>query len=69
MIMPLNVRFKFFTAVAMKMLYFWMWHYVSLVRPDVSAERAASILKVEGIRVLGTALAVTSGLNQAEKKH
>jgi hypothetical protein len=37
-----------------------MLHHVALVRTDVSEERIASIIRVERISELGTALAVTS---------
>jgi hypothetical protein len=35
------------------------WHYAAIIRTDVSKERIATVIRVERISVLGTALAVT----------
>jgi hypothetical protein len=52
------IRFKVFTAVAMKNVVFGMLRRVALVRTDVSEE--PSFIRVTRIGELGTTLAVTS---------
>jgi hypothetical protein len=54
------VRFEVFTAVTMKNTVFWDLTPLGFVITDVSKERIASIIRVEGVRELGTTLAVTS---------
>jgi hypothetical protein len=57
---PSNRRFEVSTGVTMKNAVFWYATlYGSCVRPDVSAELRASIIRVT-IGELGTTLAATS---------